>query len=197
MSLYSDHKSPTSPAAFRNKSIWQLGFMLLGVSALLRTAERFIYVGLHWNQVSHWNPSDWLYWGLLNLTSIVFALLFLRYLSKRYNRPLIWASFGLTVIGTIGHLLVIVSPRIEGIPRIVPLLADWCSLLGMSGSPLSCILSPLMETSRTAYRIYELYVVSADYVIKSIFLGISIVKYSEKRLRQNEETHRLAHRAHA
>jgi hypothetical protein len=54
-----------------------------------------------------------------------------------------------------------------------------------------------MEASRTAYQIYTSYVVSADYVIKLIFLGISIVKYSEKRLPQHEETHRLAHRAHA
>jgi len=54
MSLYSDHKSPKPPAFPRNKSIWQLGFMLLGISALLRTAERFIYMGLHWDESSQW-----------------------------------------------------------------------------------------------------------------------------------------------
>jgi len=194
MSLYSDAKSPHS-MPFQSKNIWQLGFLLLGISALLRTAERFIYMGLHWNRVSNWSTSNWLYCGVLSLVSIVFAFLFLRYLTKTYSRTLVWASFTLTVLGSIGYLVVIVSSFIEGVPRIVPLLGDWFSILGMSGSPLSCILGPLMETSRTAYRFYAVYVVSADYVIKSVFLGMSIMKYSENGVHAAKPG--LAYRAHA
>jgi hypothetical protein len=198
MSLYSDAKSPHC-VRFQSKNIWQLGFLLLGISALLRTAERFIYMGLHWDEMSQWKTDDWLYWGLLNLVSIAFAFLFLRHLSKRYNRPLMLASFALTWIGTISYFLILVNSVVR-FPRPFPLIADWCSLLGMSGSPLSCILGPFMETSRTASRIYDLYVVSADYLVKSIFLAICIGKYPqypERRGAAQTQRQGLGKAAHA
>jgi len=196
MSLYSDAKTTQSVHFFNGKRMWQVGFVLLGVSALLRIAERFISIGLHWDELQ-WTMVDWLYIGVLNLISLAFAFVFLRYLSERYNRTLVVASFTLTVIGTAAYSLVILGYTVRGIPHVIPLIGDWCSVLGMSGSPLSCVFGPFMDSSRTGERIYELYIVSADYVIKSVFLGMSVMKYSKNGLGHHEEKPGLAYHAHA
>ena len=75
MSLYSsDARSSESAGFLHKKKLFQLGFMLLALSGLLRTAERLIYLGLHWNRF-HWGRTDWTCYGLMNFASIAFAVL--------------------------------------------------------------------------------------------------------------------------
>lgn len=133
--------------------------------------------------------------GLWNLTSIVFAFLFLRYLRKQYNKTLIWASFLLTVVGGISQILVMVAAGIQGVPRMIGVIGNWVSWLGNSGSPVECVLVPLMEATKTETPKLQFVVQSIDSAIDLVFLGFSIVKYSDQKP-QKKERQGLAYRAH-
>ena len=90
----------TRRGLFDNKKFFQIGFMVLALSGLLVTAEDLIYFGLNSTKF-HWSSSDLLMVGLSNLANVVFAILFLRYLSKKYNAALALTTLTLTVVGWI------------------------------------------------------------------------------------------------
>jgi hypothetical protein len=197
MSLYRNELSQSELARFSaNQKFFKYGFVVLAISGLLMTAYSCVYWGLHWHEVKQWSNINWLNWSLWNLTSIVFAFLFLRYLRKRCNKTLIWASFLLTVVGAIGQILVMVAASTQGLPKTIGAIGNWIAPLGNSGSPVECILIPLMDATKTYTQKFQFVLQSIDYVIDLLFLGVSIVKYSKKRPGQKEKQG-LAHRAHA
>jgi len=195
MSLYKNEPSQSELTGHSgNQKFFKYGFVVLAISGLLMTADSFVNVGLHWNETEQWRTNDWLNWSLWNLTSIVFAFLFLRYLRKRYNKTLIWASFLLTVVGSIGQILVMVAVGTQGVPKMIGVIGNWIAPLGSSGSPVECILVPLMEATKTETQKLQFVIQSIDYVIALLFLGFSIVKYSDETPEQKERQG-VAHRA--
>jgi hypothetical protein len=163
---------------FENKSFFQMGFVFLGLSGLARTAERLLLYGLHWNQL-RLSGSAWMYLALVNLVTVAFAIVFLRYLSKGYNRTWVWISLTCTAVGWVGFL---VFDIFGVVPHVVPpvarSVAEWFDILGNTGSPLSCFLGPFMAGSQHAYRWYLIYVVNADFAIKLLFFGLCVWRYS-------------------
>jgi hypothetical protein len=185
MSLYrSEARLSESVGFFANKNLFQIGFVVLALSGLLRTAESLIDLGLHYNR-HDWNLNgiQWLNYGLMNLANVVFAIVFLRYLSKKYNPALAWTALTLTVIGWIGYMAYISPFFMPNVPRIIPVIGNWSELFGRTGSPLSCILAPFMVGSKRSYHDYLLYVVNTDYAVKLLFLGFCIVKHPREAVR--------------
>jgi len=171
----------TRRGLFDNKKFFQIGFMVLALSGLLVTAEDLIYFGLNSTKF-HWSSSDLLMVGLSNLANVVFAILFLRYLSKKYNAALALTTLTLTVVGWIGYLASISPHVMHNVPPMIPLIGRWCQIAACTGSPLESILWPFMWGSGFSFGIYNFYV-NADFVVKLLFFGLCILKYPRETVR--------------
>jgi hypothetical protein len=187
MSLYArDPDTSVRVKLFDNKKIFQIGFVVLAVSGLLRVAERMIGYGLHWKELQ-FTATDWAFVGLSSLVMVAFAIVFLRYFSKGYGQHLLWIPLACTALGWIAfvawYLFVFV---IDAVPSTIILIADWLEIPGYTGSPLACIFGPFMQ-GRHSYHVYLTYVTNADYVVRLLFLGLCVVKNRQSRQQAAEQ----------
>jgi hypothetical protein len=162
----------------RDMALFRIGFVVLALSGLLSTTESVVDLCLHRSTLVGWSGMDSLNEGLYVLGSVVFAVVFLRYLSKRSNLPLIWISLTLTGVGWIGFLVwnifTFVYPDVS---RTISPIVYWVQDVGNTGQPLGCIFWPFMHGSEYANRLYEVYVCNADYVVTLGFLGLCAARY--------------------
>jgi hypothetical protein len=170
---HGDNKRPSVPVGLlEDKRFFQTGFVILGLSGLLRTAEVLISNGLHWKSL---HLGDWIYLGFLNLVTVMFAIVFLRYLSKGYIRSLVWISLTCTAAGWMAFLVCYILGFV--VHGVHPTVGKWFEIVGHTGAPLSCIVAPFMQGSAQAYRLFLAYVVNADYAIKLLFFGVCVWRY--------------------
>jgi len=185
MSLYSnDSTSPKVGTAtfptLGNKRFFQIGFLVLALSQVARVVEWAIFLGLHWSQVREsWNRWNWIQNGLYVLLTSLFVIVVLQYLSKSNNRRLVWILAASTGIAWIGYMTWFFG---AAYPNALPALAqiyEWTSILNCTERPLGAIFYPFTLGSESASRVFFIYVGNADFIVRLLFLGLSLAKYPE------------------
>ena len=152
--------------------------------------EWAIFLGLHWSQVKEsWNRWNWIQNGLYVLLTALFVIVVLRSLSKGNNRRLVWIFAAFTGIAWIGYVTWLYA---VAYPNAFPALArmnEWTSLLNCTGRPLGAIFYPFALGSKSASRAFFIYVGNADFIVRLVFLGLSLAKYPEgQRLAQRMQS---------